>query len=117
MASTAEELVRWYRQALRGRFFKKAETLVEFKRIQAMADAIPQIVPPDTAAYAKGGSIDWEGFHCFCVPGQMVVGKVPVTFCFTINWTGPNEGVPAMFRSYRDAVAGVLKEAARSVSS
>lgn len=117
MASTAEEMVRWYQQALRGRFFKKAETLVEFKRIQTMADSIPKVVPPDTVAYAKGGSIDWEGFHCFCLPGQMIVGKAPVTFCFTINWTGPDDGVPAMFRSCREATAGVLKEAARSVSS
>jgi beta-lactamase class A len=41
----------------------KPETLVEFKRIQAMADAIAQVVPPDTIAYAKGGSIDWDGFQ------------------------------------------------------
>jgi beta-lactamase class A len=94
MASTAEDMVRWYRQALRGAFFKKPGTLVEFKRIQAMADALPHVVPPDTVAYGKGGSIDWQGFHCFCLPGQMIVGKVPVTFCFTINWTGPRAAWP-----------------------
>lgn len=116
MASTAEDMVRWYQQALRGAFFKNAATLLEFKRIQAMADSIPHVVPPDTAAYAKGGSIDWEGFHCFCLPGQMVVGgKVPVTFCFTINWSGPNEGVGAIFQSYKTAVADVLEESARAV--
>ena len=93
MASTAEDMVRWYQQALRGAFFKKPETLLEFKRIQAMADAIVHVVPPDTIAYAKGGSIEWAGFHCFSLPGQMIVGKVPVTFCFTINWTGPDDGV------------------------
>lgn len=115
MASTAEDMVRWYRQALRGAFFKKPETLLEFKRIQAMADAIVHVVPPDTVAYAKGGSIDWAGFHCFCLPGQMIVGKVPVTFCFTINWTGPDDGVAAIFKSYVAAVAEVLKEAAQAV--
>ena len=60
MASTAEEMVRWYQQALRGAFFRKPDTLVEFKRIQAMADAIALVVPQDTPAYGKGGSIDWE---------------------------------------------------------
>jgi beta-lactamase class A len=115
MASTSEDMVRWYQQALRGAFFKKPETLVEFKRIQAMADAIVHVVPPDTIAYAKGGSIEWAGFHCFSLPGQMIVGKVPVTFCFTINWTGPDDGVGAIFKSYVAAVADVLKEAAQAV--
>ena len=115
MASTAEDMVRWYQQALRGAFFRKPGTLVEFKRIQAMADAIVHVVPPDTIAYAKGGSIEWAGFHCFSLPGQMIVGKVPVTFCFTINWTGPDDGVGAIFKSYVAAVADVLREAARAV--
>jgi beta-lactamase class A len=116
MASTAEDMVRWYRRALRGEFFKAPATLVEFKRVQAMANAIPLVVPANIVAYAKGGSIDWEDFHCLCVPGQMVVGTVPVTFCFTINWTGPNDGVPAMLQSYKGAVADVLQEAARAVA-
>jgi beta-lactamase class A len=115
MASTAEDMVRWYQQALRGAFFKKPGTLVEFKRIQAMADAIVHVVPPDTIAYAKGGSIEWAGFHCFSLPGQMIVGKVPVTFCFTINWAGPDDGVGAIFKAYVGAVAEVLKEAAQAV--
>lgn len=115
MASTAEDMVRWYRQALRGTYFRKPETLLEFKRIQAMADAIVHVVPPDTIAYANGGSIEWAGFHCFCLPGQMIVGQVPVTFCFTINWTGPDDGVGAIFTSYAGAVADVLGEAAKAV--
>jgi beta-lactamase class A len=116
MASTAEDMVAWYRQALAGRFFRKPGTLVEFKRIQAMADALIQVVPPDTMAYGKGGSIDWQDFHCFCLPGQMIVGKVPVTFCFTINWTGPADGVGATFQSYKTAIADTLREAARLVA-
>ena len=115
MASTAEDMVRWYRQALRGTYFKKPGTLLEFKRIQAMASAIVHSVPPDTIAYAKGGSIEWAGFHCFSLPGQMIVGKVPVTFSFTINWTGPDDGVAAIFGAYVGAVADVLKEAAQAV--
>ena len=113
MASTAEDMVSWYRQALAGAFFQKPGTLVEFKRIQAMANALALVVPADTVAYGKGGSIDWQDFHCFCLPGQMIVGKVPVTFCFTINWTGPADGVGAVFQSYKAAIADTLLEAAR----
>ena len=81
MVSTAEEMVRWYQQALRGAFFEKPATLIEFKRIQGMAGLIAMVVPPDTVAYVKGGSIDWQDFHCLCVAGQMIVATVPITFC------------------------------------
>ena len=37
------------------------------------ADAIAMVVPADTVAYMKGGSIDWNGFHCLAVAGQMIV--------------------------------------------
>jgi len=115
MASTADDLVRWYQQALRGVFFKRPETLVEFKRIQAMADAIARVVPANTVAFAKGGSIDWGDFHCLCFAGQMIVSQVPVAFCLTLNWTGPAEGVAAMTQSYGTAVADILREAAAAV--
>jgi beta-lactamase class A len=115
MVSTADEMVRWYRRALKGEFFQKPGTLTEFKRIQAMADAIALVVPPDTAAYAKGGSIDWQDFHCFSLPGQMIVRGIPVTFCFTINWTGPDDSVAPMFGLLRERVADVLRQAAAAV--
>jgi len=108
LAGTASEFVRWYRDALAGRYFARPETLREFRRIQAMADALALVVPGGLAAWGKGGSIDWREFHCFCLPGQMVVREVPVTFCFTINWRGPDDGVAPMFERYREAVAGVL---------
>ena len=115
MASSAEEMVQWYQRALNGEFFRTPGTLLEFKRIQAMADALPLVVPPDTPAYGKGGNIDWEDFHCFCLAGRMIVRGVPVTFCFTINWTGPNDGVSAVFETYKNAVAKTLSEAAKAV--
>ena len=71
MLSTAEEMVHWYQRALKGEFFRKPETLLEFKRIQAMADSLWHVVPADTLAYGKGGSIDWQDFHCFALSGQM----------------------------------------------
>jgi hypothetical protein len=45
----------------------------------------------------------------------MIVGRVPVTFSFTVNWTGPDDGVAAIFKSYVGAVADVLDEAAKAV--
>lgn len=45
----------------------------------------------------------------------MVVGKVPVTFCFTTNWTGPADGAAAVFQSYKAAITETLQEAARTV--
>ena len=115
LASTSAEMVRWYRDALAGAYFAGADMLREFKRIQAMADALPQVVPDGLAAWGKGGSIDWEGFHCFCLPGQMRVCEVPVTFCFTVNWSGPDDGVATMFAKFRDAAAGVLAAVAADV--
>lgn len=115
IASTAADMVHWYQQALAGGFFQKPETLVEFKRIQAMADAIVLVVPQDIVAYAKGGSIDWNDFHCLCLAGQMIAGAIPVTFYTAINWTGPAEGVADMRQSFLVAVSNILREAARAV--
>ena len=116
MVSSAEEMVRWYKTALQPGFFAKPETFIEFKRIQAMADSLAFVVPPDTAAYGKGGSIDWKDFHCFCLAGQMITRQVPVTFCFTINWTGPDESVASVFPAYKTAVADALREAAQALT-
>lgn len=115
MMSTASDLVHWYQAAIAGKYFTKPATLTEFLRIQAMADAIAQVVPPGLAAYAKGGSIDWERFHCFCLAGQMVVGPSRVTFAFTVNWTGPDDRVADVFVPFRDGVAAVLKGAAEAL--
>ena len=115
MASTADDMVSWYRQSLRSGYFKTRAMNDEFARIQAMATALPQVVPTHIVAYGKGGSIDWQDFHCLSLPGDMVVGATHVTFCFTINWTGPDNGVPDMMKRYVAAVAGVLEASAKDV--
>ncbi len=116
MASTAREMVTWYQAALNGAYFAKPETLIEYKRILSMADAIPQGVPPDIAAYGKGGSIDWNDFHCFAFAGQMIPGGAKVTFHLAINWTGSADGVQPMFSAYLNAASGVLIAAQKAVS-
>lgn len=114
MASTPRDMVAWYEQALGGQFFAKPETVTEYKRILAMGDAIPLVVPAGIAAYAKGGSIDWNGFHCYALAGQMMLDGTPASFCFTINWTGDAAGVAAIFDAYRQTVAGVLEAMRRA---
>ena len=46
----------------------------------------------------------------------MIVRQVPVTFCFTINWTGPAESVGSVFPAYKAAVADALSEAAQAIA-
>jgi beta-lactamase class A len=108
MASTARDLVKWYQASLAGRYFAKPETLIEFKRILSMGDAISQVAPPDIAAYAKGGSIDWNGFHCFAFAGQMVFGRAKASLCFAINWQGDDASVQPTFLAYKRAVSDVV---------
>jgi beta-lactamase class A len=109
MACPAATFVDYYKRALKGEFFSKPETLVEFKRIQAMADAIAMVVPADTAAYAKGGSIDWNGFHCLAVAGQMIVGSTPITFCLNLNWRdSDNPDTASVIGAYKNAATDVL---------
>lgn len=111
MLSTASEMVSWYRQSMSGKFFRQPATLAEYKRIHAMADAVWMAVPARVQGFGKGGSIDWESFHCLCFAGQMLAGAVPVTFCLTLNWTG---GALSTERTgeFIAAAADVLREAA-----
>jgi beta-lactamase class A len=78
-----------------------------------MADAIARIVPPGIAAYAKGGSVDWQDFHALCAPGQMIIGSASVTFCFTLNWTGPDSSTPEVSAVFAKSAAGMLAAAAQ----
>jgi beta-lactamase class A len=108
MAGSARDFVSWYEQVLQGAFFAKPETLTEFKRFQAMSEQIAKTVPPDTPAYAKGGELPWPGLSTKSFAGQMVVGRTPVTFCFIVNWNGPESDFPAVEAEFFAAIKGVL---------
>jgi beta-lactamase class A len=112
LAGSARDFVSWYEQALRGAFFTTWETLTEFKRIQAMSVQIAQAVPPDTPAYAKGGELPWPGLSTKSFAGQIVVagdGRTPVTFCFIVNWNGPESDFPAVEAEFFAAIKGILR--------
>lgn len=108
MVCPAAEFVSYYKRALAGEFFQSKETLIEFKRILAMADAIAGAIPADTPAYLKGGSIDWAGFHCMATAGQMIVGNTPVTFCLNLNWRDSEGSEATLVPAYKHAVVDVL---------
>ena len=108
MACQAATFVDYYKRALAGAFFAKKATLVEFKRILAMADSIAQVVPTDTPAYMKGGSIDWKGFHCMAAAGQMIVRGTPVTFCLNLNWRDSDGDAAKITAAYKAAAVDVL---------
>ncbi len=110
MVCPASDFVSYYKRALAGSFFQKKETLIEFKRIQAMADAIAIVVPADTPAYLKGGSISWDGFYCMATAGQMIVGGTRVTFCLNLNWHDRDGSEATVVPAYKRAVADVLSQ-------
>ena len=119
MMGNANDLVTHYQRALRGDFFSTPAMLTEFRRIQAQATAIYSVVPPDIAAYAKGGSIDWQGVHALCIPGQMILGragkqKLPVTFSFTYNWRASDADAPKGYQAMVAAMKGVLAEVTKA---
>jgi beta-lactamase class A len=108
MSVPASEFVTYYKRALAGDYFKKPDTLLEFKRIQAMADSIVHVVPADTVGYMKGGSIDWNGFHCMALAGQMIARDVPVTVAFMHNWTDGDGDAKEITAAYVKSVADVM---------
>jgi beta-lactamase class A len=109
MASTADDLVSYYSQALQGRFFSDPATLTEFRRILSLGDAIWRLpVPLGARGCLKGGSIDIPGFHCVCVAGGMFFSGRWVYFSFIINWDATAETDPATVVAFAGASGQAL---------
>lgn len=114
LASSAGNMVSYYKRGMAGEFFTKPTTLQEFKRIHLNNDFFPD----DTIGYAKGGSADSlaesltvPDFHALSVAGQMVVNATPVTFCFVVNWMSvdPNSTSTTLAPAFIDVVKGSLE--------
>lgn len=87
LASSADDLVSYYARALQGAFFKRAETLNEFRRILTLCDFIYLVpLPLGVSAYAKSGNADTSGFHARSIAGGMFFADQWVYFAFVINW-------------------------------
>jgi beta-lactamase class A len=113
LASSADDLVSYYKHALAGRFFAERATLAEFKRIHLTN----RFFPEDTVGYAKGGSTDSVAnsatvadFHTLSYAGQIVVEATPVTFCFVVNWSSvdPNSTTDTLTPAFADVIKGCL---------
>jgi beta-lactamase class A len=113
LASSANDLVSYYKRALAGKFFTTRATLAEFKRIHLTNTFFPN----DAVGYAKGGSGDWVAdsptvadFHALSYAGQMVVKATPVTFCFVVNWMSvdPNSSSGDLTPAFADVINGCL---------
>ena len=81
----------------------------------AMADAIATSVPPDIAGRPQGRQHRLGGFNCISVAGQMIVSKVPVTFCLTMNWNGPEDKASAIVDAYIAGATDALAATAQAV--
>jgi len=90
LASTAEDFVTYYSQALQGHFFQRGETLQEFRRILTLCDYIYLIpLPLGVSAYAKSGNADAPGFHVRAFAGGINVAGRWAYFAFILNWYAP----------------------------
>jgi beta-lactamase class A len=92
MAVSPHDFVSFYSRALQGEFFAQPETLVRFRSVLALADAIPLGFPLGVNAFLKGGSIDFSGEHALSIAGGMYVPDRWVYFCLIINWTDAEAG-------------------------
>ena len=120
LASSADDMVSYYKRALAGQFFTRPATLTEFKRIHLTNVAFPD----DTIGYAKGGSDDAVAerstvadFHVLSYAGQMVVNATPVTFCFVVNWMSvdPNSTSVTLTPPFIEVVKGTLRAIKRQM--
>lgn len=115
MQASAADFVSYYERAMAGEFIRSPAILTEFRRISSMASTLWQVVPENTPAYGKGGSIEWRDFNCLCLPGQMLLGGVvPVTFCFCVNWKGKPETIPVVTAQFGSAINSTLAQTAKT---
>jgi beta-lactamase class A len=117
LASTAEDFVTYYSQALQGNFFQHGETLQEFRRILTLCDFIYLIpVPLGVSAYAKSGNADIPGFHARTIAGGMFFADRWVYFAFILNWYAPEGDDPQTVQKFFAAIHEVLRRVRDALS-
>ncbi len=105
LASSADDLVTFYSQALTGAFFAHPETLNEFRRILTLCDFIYLVpLPTGVSAYAKSGNADTAGFHARSIAGGILVANRWVYFAFIINWYSESATDGATVDSFFSAI-------------
>ena len=110
LASSANDLVSFYSQALPGNFFRNQETLTEFRRILSLGD-ITYLVPFPLGpnVFGKAGYFDLPTEHARCIAGGMFLSNRWVYFAAIINWRSgedvdPSGIVNAFYAAIRNSV-------------
>ncbi len=102
MQGSADDFVSYYERVLAGDLIRTEAMRREFRRISSMPATFWSVAPENTPIFGKGGSIEWDGFNAFCLPGQMLIGgTLPVTFSFVVNWTGKPSTISGRRRPVR----------------
>jgi len=117
LASSAQDFVTYYSQALQGGFFQHGETLQEFRRILTLCDFIYLIpVPLGASVYAKSGNADTPGFHARAFAGGMFFDDRWVYFAFLLNWYSPEGDDPHTVEKLFAAIREALKRVREALS-
>jgi len=108
-ASSADDFVSYYSQALQGAFFEHPETLNEFRRILSLCDYIYLIpLPLGVSAYAKSGNADFPKNHFRSIAGGLFFSNCWVYFAFIINWYAEEAEDPATVDKFFSAINTAL---------
>jgi beta-lactamase class A len=117
LASTAEDFITYYSQALHGRFFQHGETLQEFRRILTLCDFIYLIpIPQGVSAYAKSGNVDISGFHARTIAGGMFFSDRWAYFAFILNWYAPAPDDPQTVQRFFATIHEALRRVRDALS-
>ena len=105
LASSADDLVSFYSQALQGDFFRNPQTLEEFRRILSLGD-ITYLVPFPLGvnAFGKAGYFDSPGQHARCIAGGMYLSNRWVYFAVILNWDAAEVDDPTTVEAFFDAL-------------
>lgn len=111
MISTPANFVSFYSRALEGEFFKKSETLMEFKRILALPSILGQFIPDGAFGYVKGGSINFPPQFALSVAGGVRFSNNHwAYYSFLINWDDKVSKSPSEIQNnFAEAIAEILK--------
>lgn len=117
LASSADDFVSYYSQALAGSLFEHAQTLNEFRRILTLCDFIYLIpLPLGASVYAKSGNADVPNFHARSIAGGLFVSNRWVYFAFVINWDAPEANDPETVDKFFAAINTALSLVINSLS-
>lgn len=87
MLSSSADFIKFYQNALQGKYFQKKKTLQIFKRILSFPDIIDQFIPENAFGYVKGGSISFTPQYALSLAGGVrFTDNYWAYYSFLLNW-------------------------------